>query len=58
MNSNIAYNGKVTVKVKGKPPVKTKNEGSIGFFNLLYDILAQKLVVTDQSEFAASLLCS
>lgn len=44
MISNIQYTGKVTIKVKGKPPIKTKNAGTLGFFNMLSKLLAQQLV--------------
>lgn len=54
MISNIHYTGKVTVKVKGKPAVKTKNAGTVAFFNLLSKILSQMLIPTSQGADAFS----
>ena len=39
MKDNISYAGRVTIKVKGKPPVKKKNSGTLVLFNTLCDIL-------------------
>ena len=45
--SNITYTGKVTVKVKGKPPVRLKNKGTISFFKSLYNILSLTIINND-----------
>lgn len=52
MNSNMIYRGRVTVKVKNKPPVKTKNAGTTAFFKILYSILSQALLTENQTEVA------
>lgn len=39
ISSGIKYSGKVTVKIKNKPPVKVRNNGTNALFNLIYDIL-------------------
>lgn len=52
MNSSMIYRGRVTVKVKNKPPVKTKNAGTTAFFKILYSILSQALLTENQTEVA------
>lgn len=41
--SKLRYHGKVTIRVKNKPPKSKHNEGTIHLFNLLNAILVQSL---------------
>lgn len=41
-NSGIKYKGEVTIKVKGKPPVKSSNMGTKNLFIAICNILATK----------------
>lgn len=41
-NSGIKYKGEVTIKVKGKPPVKSSNTGTIDLFVAVCSILGRK----------------
>lgn len=52
MKDNIGYSGRVTIKVKGKPPVKKKNSGTPVLFNTLCDILTSTNV-SDTKAFPA-----
>lgn len=41
--STYTYKGNVTIKVKKRPPVKKKNNGTQHLFDALYNIMAQKI---------------
>lgn len=56
-SSNIIYQGKVTVKVKGKPPVKLKNNGTQSFFTALYNILSLTVLTNNPDKFRSVLPC-
>lgn len=40
MKNEITYSGRVTIKVKNKPPVRRNNSGTPELFNLLCNIMA------------------
>lgn len=40
MNSNLIYYGKVTVRIKNKPPIRKHNSGTTQLFKVLYEALA------------------
>lgn len=43
MQSFLNYSGKVTIKVKSKPPIKSFNSGTNALFNSLCNIIARNL---------------
>lgn len=55
INSVISYNGKVTIRVKNKPPKSRHNEGTSHLFNLLHGILTQALVLDDVKQLSQKL---
>lgn len=57
MHDLITYNGKVTIKIKNKPPVKTKNSGTPILFNMLCNILSGALSDSSSLTQHTSLPC-
>lgn len=55
INSVISYNGKVTIRVKNKPPKSKHNEGTSHLFNLLHSILTQALILDDMKQLSQKL---
>ena len=50
--STIKYSGEVKIKIKNRPPIKTKNNGTQTLFNFLYDTLGGILVpYTDSAKY-------
>lgn len=47
MNESIKYTGKVTIKIKNKPPVKTRNSGTAALFNVLCNVLSNAFSGSD-----------
>ena len=53
-NSRIGYVGKVTIKIKNKPPIRKKNRGTLALFKLLGNVL-DKIALSSNYNLAQKL---